>query len=751
MRAVENERLDYLERALAAAGLKVAEVAPLIADLLQLPAGERYPASTLTAEQKRRRLLAALSQWVSGAARLQPLAMVVEDLHWLDASTLELLQLLAEQGATAPLMLLYSARPEFHAAWPMHTHHSQITLSRLSSRNVREMVASVAARNALASESVEAVVERTGGVPLFVEELTRAVLESGSGRIAGREIPATFHDSLMARLDRLGPAKEVLQIGSVIGSEFSYGLLQAVHPIPDEELQGAIRSATDAELVYVRGIPPDAAYQFKHALIRDAAYEALLRSRRKELHSRVAEVLVEQFPDRITSAPELLAHHYTEAGLIEQAIPYWEQAGRKAIERSANTEAITHLTRGLELLDTLPGEHVQEELTMQVTLGSAVVAAKGYAAQEIEQIYTRARLLCRELGETPHLYPPLLGLWAFYLCRAQHRTALELGEEILRLAQRQNEPKALLLGHYAVGESLAWLGELPSAQEHLEQGMALFGPTEPPPASTIYYQDHWLDCFSRDALVLWLLGYPHQSLARCDEVLTLAKSRRHPFGLASTLGWVTGVYQYCRDVQRTRELAEMNISLCTEHEFPIWLAHGTILHGWALVMLGEGEEGIAQMRRGLADSRHLNLEIGRPYWLAPLAEVYGKVGQAEEGLSLVAMGLALADKTEEHLQEAELFRVKGELTLRRSGFRDSQSETQQEAEACFQKASEIARRQQAKSLELRAVMSLSLLRQHQGRRGEARAMLAEIYGWFTEGFDTADLKDAKALLDELSG
>jgi predicted ATPase len=324
---------------------------------------------------------------------------------------------------------------------------------------------------------------------------------------------------------------------------------------------------------------------------------------------------------------------------------------------------------------------------------------------------------------------------------------LELGEEILGLAQRQNDPAALLLGHCEVGASCHWLGELPSAREHFEQGMALFGPTEP---TAVYFQDHWLECCLQDAWVLCELGYPHQALARCDEVLTLAKRGAHPFSLAMTLGHVMSVHERCRDIQHTRELAETLISLSTEHEFPFWLAYGTIVHGWALVMQGQGEEGIAQMERGLADWQHLNLEQGRPGFLTLLAEAYGKVGQAEKGLILVAEGLALADKTQEHLDEAELFRLKGELTLQRSGLRNSQSETQQEAEACFQKGIEIARQQQAKSLELRAVMSLSRLRQRQGRRDEAGSMLAEIYGWFTEGFDTADLKDAKTLLDELN-
>jgi len=373
-----QEQLERLERALASAGLMVAEIAPLIADFLQLPPDERYPASILTAEEKRRRLLAALSRWILGAARLQPLVMVTEDLHWLDPSTLELLQLLAEQGASVPLMLLYTARPEYRAPWPMHTHHNQIALNRLSSRNVREMVVGVAVGSALTSDTVDTVVQRTGGVPLFVEELIRAVLESGNALLAVRDIPATLHDSLMARLDRLSSARETLQIGAVIGSEFSYGLLHAIHPISDEDLKDALQSATDAELVYVHGIAPDANYQFKHALIRDAAYAALLRSRRKELHSRIAEVLSQQFSERVTSAPELVAHHYTEAGLFEQAIPYWQRAGQRAIERSANIEAISHLTKGLELVNFLPEgpERIQQELTLQTIVGPAFIAAQ---------------------------------------------------------------------------------------------------------------------------------------------------------------------------------------------------------------------------------------------------------------------------------------------------------------------------------------------------------------------------------------
>jgi class 3 adenylate cyclase/tetratricopeptide (TPR) repeat protein len=746
--ALKNERLDYLERALTSAGLKVAEAAPLIADLLQLPTGERYPASTLTAEQKRRRLLAALSQWVLGAARLQPLVMVVEDLHWLDASTLELQQLLAEQGATAPLMLLYTARPEFHAAWPMRAHHSQLTLNRLSARNVREMIALVAARNALAGESVEAVVERTGGVPLFVEELTRAVLESGGGRITSREIPATLHDSLMARLDRLGPAKEALQIGAVIGREFSYGLLHAVHPILDNDLQGAIRSAADAELIYVRGIPPDAVYQFKHALVRDAAYEALLRSRRKELHSRIAEVLVEQFPETVTSAPELLAHHYTEAGLIEQAIPYWQRAGQRAIERSANKEAISHFTKGLELLKSTPDtrERDQQELALQTALGAALIAATGYATPEVEQVYTRARELCHRVGETPLLFRVLGGLSAFYHVRGDLHTALELGEQLLHLAQNIPNPALLLRAHSALGTTLASLGRFTLAQEHLEQGIALYHAKQRRPHAA-FLHDHGVICLCNLAWVLWFLGYPDQALKRTDEAVTLAQNLSHPYSLAFALTFAAIVHKLRRESGAAQERAEAAIALSVEQDFMMWLPYANVTRGWALAEQGQ-EEGIAQIRQGAATWRALGGGVPHSYHLGALAEAYGKWRQAEEGLGVLSEALALvAGKTGDLFYEAELYRLKGELMLQQPGVQGIPSSVENEAERCFLRAIDIARQQQAKSLELRAITSLARLLTI--RRDEARAVLADIYNWFTEGFELLDLKEAQTVLDDL--
>jgi class 3 adenylate cyclase/predicted ATPase len=744
--ANDEEQLERLERALASAGLTVAEAAPLIADLLQLPAGERYSTLTLTAEAKRRRLLAALGEWVFGASKLQPVVMVVEDLHWLDPSTLELQQLLAEQGTTVPLMLLYTARPEFHAPWPLRTHHSQITLTRLSSRNVRDMIALVGARTALASESVDAVVERTGGVPLFVEELTRAVLESGSARITGGEIPATLHDSLMARLDRLGPAKEVIQIGAVIGSEFSYDLIHAIHSIPDRDLQAAIRRATDAELIYVRGTPPDASYRFKHALIQDAAYGALLKSRRKELHSQIAGVLMRKFQDKVTLAPELLAHHCTEADLIEQAIPYWQQAGQRAAQRSANVEAISHLNKGLSLLNTLPAtpERTQQELTMQITLGALLSGTRGWAAAEVELVYTRARELCRRIENTPQMFPALFGLWGFYDVRANLQVALELGEQLLAAAQQEQDPALLVLGYRALGETCFWRGDVVEARTHLERLSALYDRERHRSLAFLYGSDPGAGGLGFLAGTLWMLGYPDQAVQRSQEALALAQQLSHPFTLAFALMTMTYLYHFRRDEQEVLACTEKLLALATKHGFAQSWATATRYRGWALNVQGQIEEGMNLIDQGSKAYLATGAGISRPYVLALLAEALGKIGRVKEGLFAFPEALGLIEKNKDRLYEAELYRIKGELVLQ------SEGHNMLEAEGCFQQAIEIARQQSAKSWELRASTSLARLWEQQGKCYEAREMLASIYNWFTEGFDTKDLRQAKALLDELT-
>jgi predicted ATPase len=529
-------------------------------------------------------------------------------------------------------------------------------------------------------------------------------------------------------------------------------------------LQHGLKQLVEAELVYQRGLPPQATYLFKHALIQDVAYQSLLKSTRQQYHQQIAQVLEEKFSETKETQPELLAHHYTEAGLVGQAIPYWQKAGQRAVERSAYVEAIAHLSKGLELLKTLPDtpEHAQQELMLRIALGRALMATKGFAALEVEQAYTRARELCRQLGETPQLFPVLGGLVVFYLDRGKLQTACELGEQCLSLAQRTHNPAHLLWSHCLLGTTLFYPGEFVPSREHLERGIALYSLQQHRSLTFLSGSaDPGVACLSYAALALWLLGYPDQALERIHEALTLAHELAHPYSLGFALGSAAWLHQFRRERQAAQERAEVLIALTTEQEFAQWLADGTIIRGWALAEQGKGEEGITQMHQGLAALRVTRAEFEQPYWLARMAEAYGKGGQAEEGLSVLAEALAIVDKTGVRFYEAELYRLKGELTLQQFKVQGSKFKVEEssesgvwslesEAEEYFQKAIAIAKRQQAKSLELRATTSLARLWQRQGKQHEARNMLSEIYNWFTEGFDTKDLQEAKALLEELS-
>jgi len=644
----------------------------------------------------------------------------------------------------------------------MLAHMTQITLSRLARRQVELMIEKIAGGKTLPVEVVQQLVRKTDGVPLFVEELTKMVVKSGlltaaddhyelTGPLPPLAIPSTLQDSLMARLDRLAATREVAQVGATLGREFSYELLHAVSPLEEAALRQGLQQLVEAELVYQRGVPPQATYLFKHALIQDAAYQSLLKSTRQQYHRQIAQVLEGQFPNTAETQPELVAYHYTEAGLGAQAVPYWQRAGESAVQRSANVEAITHLTKGLELLAALPDapERGRQELALRTTQGPALIATKGNAAPEVEHTYARALELCRREGDTPQLFPVLFGLWLFYLGRAELLTTRDIGEQLLTLAQRVQDPALLLEAHRALGASSFLLGEVTFARTHVEQGISLYDPRRHRAHAFLYGQDPGVVCLTYTAHTLWLQGYPDQALKRSQEALTLARELSHPHSLAYALTFCAAwLHQFRREAQAVQERAEESVALCTEQRFPLWLAWGTILRGWVLTERGQREEGIAQMLHGLATSRTMGAELWRPHWLALLAEVYGKGGQAEEGLSVLAEALAAIEKNGERYYEAELYRLKGTLTLQPQ-VSSPKSQVEKEAEACFHKAIEVARRQQAKSLELRAAMSLARLWQQRGKKAEARQLLAEVYNWFTEGFDTKDLQEAKALVEEL--
>ncbi|MDA2919111.1 AAA family ATPase [Desulfobacterota bacterium AH_259_B03_O07] len=752
-----KEKLGKLEQALGQYGFPLEEMVPIFATLLSLPIPDNYPPLNLTPQRLKQKTFEALLSWLLKEADQNPVLRIVEDLHWVDPSTLEYLGLLIEQVPTVRVFTLLTFRPDFIPPWAMRSHMTQITLSRLSNKQIQSMVDTISGGKALPDEVAEQLVAKTDGIPLFVEELTKMVLESdllmednGQYKLVGSlpslAIPTTLQDSLMARLDRLDVVKEVAQLGATLGREFTYELLQAISPVDEETLQRELSKLVEAEILYQRGIHPKARYFFKHALIQEAAYESLLRSKRHTYHQKIAEVLENRFPETFETQPELLAHHYTVGGLMDKAIPLWHKAGQRAIERSAHVEAISHLNKGLELLETLPDtpQQIQQELTLQITLSVPMTVTKGYAAPEVGRVFTRARELCLQAGETTKDVPVLRGLAQFYRVKAELKTARELAEELLTLAQSLQNSSFLLEAHLALGEILFWLGDPSTALDHVKQGFTLYSPQEHRSHAFVYVQDPGMSCCGYSAWTMWLMGYPDQALTKSNEAMTLAQQQSHPYSLAIAHVFSSWLHQFRRESKLTLERADKLIEISAEQGFPQWLPLGNIMRGWALIDRGEERNGIEDLRGGIAARRARGSEIARTFFLALLADAYRKVGKAEEGITLLAEAIDTADKNGERFYQAELYRLKGEQMLALA------PDNQAEAETSFRKAIDIASQQSAKSLELRATTSLSRVLKNKGKKDEARQMLAEIYEWFTEGFETTDLKEAKSLLEELS-
>ena len=749
-----EDKLGKLEQTLNHYRLPLQESVPLFAPLLSLPLPENhYPPLNLSPQRQRQKTLEALIAILLEQAERHPFLFIVEDLHWTDPTTLELLSLVIEQIPTTSILTVLTCRSHFQPSWSHRSDLSEVTVHRLSQPQIERMTTHVAGGKLLPPQVLHQIIEKTDGVPLFVEEMTKAVLESGqlkavdghyelTGSLRTLTIPATLQDSLMARLDRLVTAKAVAQYAAVIGRQFSYALLQAVSQLDEVRLQHELRRLVEAELVYQRGVPPQSTYVFKHALIQDAAYESLLKSTRQQYHQRIALVMEAQFPETAEAQPEFVAHHFTEAGLTEQAVHYWYHAGQQAIQRSAHVEAISHLRQGLELLQTLPEapDRVQREVDMLIALGASLIVTKGWAAPEVGETYTYAQQLCQHLEDPYQRFPVLRGLWSYYVVRAELQTAHTLGEQLLTLAQQAQDTVLLLGAHRALGATLLLLGAA-SAHTHLAQGLALYDPQQHRAHAFLYGEDMGVVCRSHAAWALWDLGYPDQGRARNDEAVTLAQHIVHPYSLCYVLALAAVFHQLRREVRAAQEHTETAISLATEQGFPLVMAWSSILHSWALAQQGQAKEGLAQLHQGLTAWRATGAEALRPYFLALLADVHGTLGEPEAGLTALAEALTRVDKTGERWYQSELYRLKGALLLQQS------LDNQAEAETCFHHAIVIAQNQQAKSFELRTATSLARLWQQQGKRQEAQALLAPVYHWFTEGFDTADLQDAKALLD----
>jgi class 3 adenylate cyclase/predicted ATPase len=749
------QKQNKLEGFLVESGLPLAETVPLFSSLLSIPLGADYVSPEMPADQQKLQTMRALMTIPFRRAHKQPVMLIVEDLHWIDPTTLEYLNMLVDEVHTAPILAVFTCRPDFQSPWADHLNVTMMEINRLPSGAAAELTQLVAQGKSLPQQVLAEVVAKTDGVPLFIEELTKMLLESGllaehqdhyalTNALPPLAIPNTLQDSLMARLDRLAPVKGLAQLGATLGREFSYPLLQAVSPWDADILQRGLEQLVAAEFLYVEGTAPDATYRFKHALIQDAAYQSLLKSTRQQHHQRIATTLESEFPETVETQPELLAHHYTEAGLTEQAVPYWHAAANRALRRHANQEAANHATRGLELLATLPDtpQRAERELRMQQILGPAQSFVTG--PHSVEHVHARAYELARQVGDTAAMFPALSGLAYANILRGQMRQARALADEYLALAEPHHDALVLAAGHWMVAYVAWWQGDIVDVSNHSRMCLDFYNPDQHLAGIAAYNQNPGIVCGYLDALADWVLGYPSQAAEAMARTLAHAKELEHPYSVGIVLLFSAQLAQLRREPEPARTLAEEALKVSVENGAPAMALWCLLPRGWARTQQGDVAGGIEDIRESMDRRRAFRMGAVWPWYLALVADAYGAVGQIDEGLSALDEALDWVQRNDERLYAAEVHRIKGELLLRREVPDPAQ------AESCFEQALSVARDQQAKSWELRAAMSLARLWQQNGKRGDAHELLAPVYAWFTEGFDTADLIEAKALLDQLS-
>jgi class 3 adenylate cyclase/predicted ATPase len=742
-----------LAKLLGQATEQVDDAVPLIGALLGLPTDARDPGLNLSPQRQKQRTLEVLLEQLAGLARDRPVLELYEDLHWVDPSTLELLDLLVDRVRDLPVLAVLTYRPEFSPPWSGQPHVTSLPLNRLGRRQGAALVERVVGDKPLPAGVLEQIVARTDGVPLFVEELTKTVLESGLLTDAGDRyeltaplpplaIPATLQDSLMARLDRLAPVKEVAQTAAVIGRECSHELITAVSPLAEADLDAALDQLVASGLVLRRGTLPEATYSFKHALVQDAAYGTLLKSRRQQLHARVAALLTKRFP---STAPETLAHHLTEAGSYERAADCWHAAGQQAAERSAYREAVEHLRKALEVLKLAGDAHwcVRQEIRVQNALGVVLSAARGFVPEVLEA-HQRARELCRQATDPEQLSRAIYGVWLFTQRQGKFKPSVGLARELLAMVEQEQDSGLVLEAHHAMWTTGWHCGELETGRLHTELGLQLYRADQHHHLAGAYGgHDAGVCCRYASAMVALLQGYPDRAVRRARESLDLARQLRHPFSHTLALEFLPFVHAFRREPASVEEHVRSLLEISVEQRFPLRAAGGQLHQGWLLLTSGDAEQAIAQIGSGLAASEVLGSRMRHSYFLALLAEAYLCAGRHDESLATVDQTLRFVRESGERWWEPEVHRLRGEVLLARGGRHRTA------AEQCFQHAIRIARKQTARSLELRAAMSLARLWREQGRRAEAYELLAPVYGWFTEGFATADLQDAKALLEVL--
>jgi class 3 adenylate cyclase/predicted ATPase len=755
-------KLDKLDAVLSQTSTSKQDSA-LFAEMLSLPNDGRYPVLELTSEQRRQKTLEALVSQIEALTRQNPLLMIFEDAHWVDPTTLELFGRIVGRIPTLRVLLIVTFRPEFEPPWVGRPYVTTLTINRLGERDISAMIDRVVGNKLLPANIRQDIIERTDGIPLFVEETTKAVLEASGEGVAEQTaaavpssalaVPASLQASLMARLDRLGSAREVAQVGAAIGRQFSHALLAAVVRKPEADINPSLDRLVAAGLLFRQGVAPHATYLFKHALVQDAAYGTLLRERRRALHARIAQTLESQFADIAENQPELLARHFTEAGLIEKAAGLWGKAGQRSLERSALVEAVEQLSRALDQIATLPATPAlrREQIKLQVALLAPLGHVEGYAAPETRAAAEQARLLIEQaeaLGESPE--DPLLSflvlyrLWAARLTAFNGDAARELAAQFLALAEKQRATGPLMTGHRLMGISLLLTGDMVEGRAHYDEAIALYDLAEHRPLARRFGVDARVVALSYRSQALLLLGYPDAALADSDKALSDAREIAEAATLMNALSFTSATHIHCGNYAAANARDDELVALADEKRAIYWKAMGMLHKGCALALTGKASNAIEMITSGIAALRSTGDTLRLPFYLSNLARAHAELGQFDDGMRCIGEAMMAVQTTKERWCEAEVNRIAGEVALK-----SPEPETAK-AQAYFERALAVARAQQAKSWELRAAMSMARLWRDQGKRNEARDLLAPVYGWFTEGFDTLDLKEAKALLDELA-
>ncbi|SFM75386.1 Tetratricopeptide repeat-containing protein [Nitrosomonas nitrosa] len=749
----QREKLDAMARE---SGIENQDTVSLLADLLSIQGDHRAPPLTVSSETRKEMTLEALVQYLERLANRNPVLFILEDAHWLDPTTRDLLTRIIGRIRQMRVLLLITFRPDFKPVWAEYSHVTSLTLSRLPRRQSAELVVAMTGGKVLPPEVQQAILAKADGIPLYIETLTENVLESGlltegndsftlKGPLKGLPIPDSLQALLMERVDRLGSAKEIVQTGAAIGREFTYELLRATVEVPDSELRNALDLFVASGLVLQKGEIPLATYHFKHALVQDAAYSTLPKKPRRILHARIANTLENRFAERVALEPELLANHYEQAGLTGPAVEYWHRAARRDAERSANVEALHHFNKALDVLKDLPqgSERNAMELELLLARGAPMLSVKGYASDDMGENYRRAKDLLQETSGSVHQFLAIKGLWVFHLVRGQIAKACSLAENLLSLATQEQISDLLIDAHHLSGSTYFFLGRFDEAKHHLLTAISLDDPNQHRSLALRYGQDPGITARILLVRTLWILGEVEQAEMLALEAIGMARELEHPYTLVFTLVFLSRIYSAVRNATRTLELTDEAIAVSTRYSFALGLAWATSSQGWALAENGQ-KEGLGKLLHGLSATRDTGGTLDNTFTLALLAEIYLRNNRIDEGLAAIEEALKLAVTGGELFWHAELLRLKGELLL------GQPDESVQEAEECLCEALKIAQDQHATMLELRAATSLAKLWRKLNKVDNAKRILHSIYSRFNEHVDNLDLIEAKTVLEQLS-